>query len=139
MRARTHTCMHACVHKQKETEEIVVEDISPGLFSCGLPAGSSVVGLSVNVSLFSWAELLLPRRPGERSAGEGSAPKASLVNGHSLIQPVFCFIFSFTLILTVNLIPWGQKPDACQGNSSSVSIIKLHHHIPLLVLLTWTL
>lgn len=71
-----------------------MEDISPGLFSCGLPAGSSVVGLSVNVSLFSWAELLLPRRPGERSAGEGSAPKGSLVNGHFLIQPVFCFIFS---------------------------------------------
>lgn len=134
-----HAHTHACMCKQNQTEKIVVEDISPGLFSCGLPAGSSVVGLSVNVSLFSWAELLLPRRPGERSAGEGSAPKGSLVNGHLLIQPVFCLIFSFTLILTVNLISWGQKPDVCKGNSSSVSIIKLHHHITLLVLLTWTL
>lgn len=72
-----------------------VEDISPGLFFCGLPAGSSVFGLSVNVSLFSCVELRLPRRPGERSAGEGSAPKGSLVDSHLLIQPVFCFNLSF--------------------------------------------
>lgn len=72
-----------------------VEGISPGLFFCGPPAGSSVVGLSMNVSLFSWAELRLPRRPGERSAGEGSAPKGSFIDGHSLIQPVFCFNLSF--------------------------------------------
>lgn len=48
---------------------------SPGLFSWGLPAVSSLIGFSVGVSFFSWVEPRRPRRPGEiRSAGEGSAP-----------------------------------------------------------------
>lgn len=42
-------------------------------------------------------------------------------------------------MLTVDLISWGQKPDVCEGDSSSISIIKLHHHTTLLLLLTWTL
>lgn len=126
------------------------KDVSPGLFSWGLPAGSSFAGFSVGMSFFSWVELRLPRRPGERSAGEGSAPeREEMLNGvislclsviHSFILSVcVCFfIFIFKVILTVDLISWRQKPDVCQGDSSSVSIIKLHHHTALFLLLTWT-
>ncbi len=65
-------------------------DASPGLFSCGLPAGSSLAGFSVSVSFFSWVELRRPRRPGEiRSAGEGSAPDKEV--------KVYWLILSFCL------------------------------------------
>lgn len=69
----------------------VFPSASPGLFSWGLPAGSSLAGFSAVVSFFSWVELRRPRRPGEtRSAGDGSAP-----DGEELLNCGISFIHSF--------------------------------------------
>lgn len=61
---------------------------------------------------------------------------------HSLVQSVslnvFLSILIFKAMLTVDLVSWGQKSDVCEGDPSSVSIIKLHHHAALLLLLTRT-
>lgn len=82
-----------------------VENVLPGLFSWGLPAASSLTGFSEGGSFFSWVELRLPRRPGERSAGEGSAPESGEVVERFNVILSFCppeLVFS-SLFSTSNL------------------------------------
>lgn len=96
-----------------------VEDVSPGLFSRGLNAGSSLAAFSEVESFFSCVELLLPRRPGDRSAGEGSAPEeqnCKMVKYVSVFLSVSHFFFCgpisfYKNIPTVDLISWRKKPD----------------------------